>query len=72
MTKHYCHARGCSRAVHPRLLMCWRHWRMVPKALKDAVWATYRPGQEETKDPSPAYLAAAEAAVAAVAAQEGS
>jgi hypothetical protein len=53
------------------MLMCYKHWRMVPKALQQRVWATYRPGQEVTKDPSPEYLVAALAAVDAVADKEG-
>ena len=67
---HRCHAKGCSKAVPPRLLMCSRHWYMVPKRLRDAVWEHYRPGQEIDKCPTRAYLDAADAAIAAVAAQE--
>ena len=67
MSEHTCHARGCTKPVPPRMLMCYPHWRMVPKALQRAVWATYRPGQERTKDPSPEYLDAAGAAIDAVA-----
>ena len=26
------------------LLMCRRHWYMVPKPLRDAIWQTYRDG----------------------------
>jgi hypothetical protein len=69
-SKHLCHAVGCKRPCPPRMLMCKAHWRIVPKALQDAVWATYRPGQETTKTPSDAYLAAAQAAIDAVAAKE--
>lgn len=29
---------------------------MLPKALRDAVWAAYRPGQEATMTPSREYL----------------
>jgi hypothetical protein len=43
----------------------------VPKPLRDRVWATYRPGQEDDWQPSEAYLEAARAAVVAVAEQEG-
>lgn len=50
--------------------MCARHWRMVPRALQQAVWAAYRPGQERTKTPSRAYLDAAKVAINAVAARE--
>lgn len=67
MAAHLCHARGCEKSVPPRMLMCLPHWRMVPRALQLRVWATYRPGQERTKDPSPEYVDAAMAAVNAVA-----
>lgn len=60
---HVCHAVGCTTPVPPRLLMCGRHWAMVPKALQREVWATYRHGQEVDKRPSQAYLAAAHRAV---------
>lgn len=43
---------------------------MVPQRFKDAVWETYRPGQERDKDPSLEYLDAAMAAVNAVAKRE--
>lgn len=69
--KHKCHARGCDVAVLPRLLMCLRHWRMVPRPLQRQVWATYRPGQEVDKEPTGVYLAAAKAAIASVAEKEG-
>lgn len=36
---------------------------MLPKRLRDAIWAAYRPGQEATKDPSDVYLEAALEAV---------
>lgn len=67
MAEHTCHARGCKAPVPPARLMCLRHWRMVPKNLQRAVWATYELGQELTKDPSLEYLEAATAAVNAVA-----
>lgn len=51
--------------------MCGRHWAMVPAKLQRAVWATYRPGQCDDKDPSEAWHEAADAAIAAVALQEG-
>lgn len=71
MSEHTCHATGCEKRVPPRMLMCGKHWRMVPKPQQDAVWATYRPGQERTKDPSREYLIAARAAINAVAEKEG-
>jgi hypothetical protein len=50
--------------------MCGRHWRRVPRELQRAVWRHYKPGQEKTKQPSPEYLAAANAAIEAVAIAE--
>jgi hypothetical protein len=35
---------------------CKAHWFKLPQALRNRVWATYRPGQEITKTPSEAYL----------------
>jgi len=68
---HTCHAKGCKVPVAPKLLMCRRHWFMVPKPLRDRVWETYRPGQEVKKNPTTDYLDAADAAIAFVAKREG-
>jgi hypothetical protein len=57
MTAHTCHARGCDARTPPKLFMCARHWRMVPKHMQDAIWANYQPGQERGQAwPSDAYL----------------
>ena len=69
---HRCHAIGCPTHVHPRLLMCGKHWRMVPRALKAAVWSAYRAGQERDKKPSQAYREAARDAIMAVQEKENS
>jgi hypothetical protein len=58
---HSCHWPGCQEQVPPAMWGCRRHWFMLPKSLRDQIWATYRPGQEEDMEPSPAYLEAAEA-----------
>ena len=63
MAAHLCHAPGCKTAVPPKMFACRPHWFALPKAMRDAIWATYRDGQEVTKDPSPEYLEAARAAV---------
>jgi hypothetical protein len=70
-TPHFCHAEGCETKVPPSMLMCLKHWRMVPKPLQNAVWEHYVPGQEIRMNPSGEYVVAAQAAVDAVAAQEG-
>jgi len=44
---------------------------MVPKPLRDRIWATYRPGQCDDWQPSAAYCDTAIEAVKAVAAKEG-
>lgn len=68
---HICHAVECCNRVPPRMLMCIKHWRMVPKWLQSEVWRTYVPGQETRKDPTSEYLAAHHAAVGSVAGSEG-
>jgi hypothetical protein len=68
---HKCHAIGCNVAVPPRMLMCARHWRMVPRKTQITVWNEYREGQETDKKPSLAYLAIQRTAVGEVAEKEG-
>lgn len=68
---HTCHAKGCETEVPPKMLMCRPHWFSVPAELRRRVWKAYRPGQEEDKDPSPAYLAVMHEAIDAVARKEG-
>jgi len=69
--RHRCHAEGCNVEVPPRLLMCLRHWRMVPRAIQRRVWAEYVPGQEIRKDPTDEYMIVQREAVEAVAKSEG-
>lgn len=61
-TDHTCHWPGCTKKVPPRMWGCGRHWNMLPEYIRDAIWNAYVPGQEVRKDPSPAYLRAAQAA----------
>jgi len=56
-TPHLCHAFKCGVSIEPRKFMCPMHWRRLPAPLRAAILAAYKPGQEVTKDPSPAYLA---------------
>jgi diadenosine tetraphosphatase ApaH/serine/threonine PP2A family protein phosphatase len=67
---HHCHALRCTVAVPPRMHMCGRHWSRVPRRLQRDLWAAYRFGQEQDKDPSAAYLRAAAACIRAVAEKE--
>lgn len=68
---HLCHAIGCTTSVPPKMLMCRRHWAMVPRKTQITVWNEYRPGQEIDKRPSLAYLAIQQTAVGQVAEKEG-
>jgi hypothetical protein len=60
--QHGCHWPGCTAQVPPAMWGCTRHWYMLPKHLRDRIWAEYRPGQEEDMKPSIAYIANAQAA----------
>lgn len=63
MADHQCHATGCRVSVPPKMFACPRHWRRLPRSLRDAIWRYYRPGQEVLQDPSREYLLAARAAI---------
>lgn len=56
---HTCHWNDCEVAVPPKMWGCKKHWFMLPKYIRDEIWAFYRPGQEVDKQPSEAYLDAA-------------
>jgi hypothetical protein len=70
MPEHTCHATGCTRAVPPKMFMCRPHWYSLPKAMRDAIWAAYVPGQERRKDPTPEYIAVARNAIQYLEAKE--
>jgi hypothetical protein len=49
------------------MLMCLKHWRMVPRDIQNKVWATYQEGQEQGKaTPSKEWHEAADEAIEAV------
>jgi len=66
MNNHTCHAINCKTPVPPERLMCYRHWRMVSLDTQRKVWATYRNGQCDDKNPSPEWHKAADEAIKAV------
>jgi hypothetical protein len=57
---HTCHNPYCDKEIPPKMLACRTHWYQLPYALRVTIWATYVPGQEITKTPSPEYLAVAQ------------
>ncbi len=71
MTEHQCHAIGCSTPVQPKMHMCLKHWRMVPKLVQNLIWKHYRPGQEIDKQPSLDYIVTAFVSISCVALKEG-
>ncbi len=68
---HRCHAEDCKVEVPPKMLMCLRHWRMVPRALQNAIWEHYRAGQEVDKRPTKEYMIVQKCAVLYVGIKEG-
>lgn len=63
---HHCHADGCQKEVPPKMFMCLKHWRMVPKTFQNDIWKHYRPGQEIDKNPTNDYVKATQRARAIV------
>lgn len=53
---HHCHWTGCTKQVPAALWGCEKHWYKLPLALRRRIWATFRPGQEESKTPSREYV----------------
>jgi hypothetical protein len=66
MSGNPCPIKDCTRHAKPGQLMCWPHWRRVPKPLNHAVFETYR---NLRRDPE-AYRSARDQAIAAVNAKE--
>jgi hypothetical protein len=61
-----CPVPGCQKAIAGRMLLCPKHWRLVPKVLQKAVWELYVPGQEADRSlVRPGYMKAMSEAVAA-------
>lgn len=58
---HHCHWPGCTRKVPPALWGCKQHWYLLPRDLRDRIWKSFRPGQEDAKTPSREYVEAAKA-----------
>lgn len=63
--KHHCHVYGCKTEVPPRLLMCARHWSLVPDVMKDLINRSFSTDQCKNKGarPSLTWLKAARAAI---------
>lgn len=55
---HSCHHPHCNKHIKPNLVACAKEWFQLPKKLRDKIWETYVPGQEEFKNPTREYLKA--------------
>lgn len=42
-----CKIASCARPAKTGQLMCWPHWRGLPRRLKEAIFETYRSGMGE-------------------------
>lgn len=67
---HTCHWPGCGREVPPAMWGCKAHWFDLPVRIRRLIWASYVPGQEISKTPSPAYIRAAREAQQWIAARD--
>ena len=56
---HVCHWPDCYEQIPPAMWGCKKHWFMLPLPLRNKIWATYVPGQEQRMDPSQRYLTVA-------------
>jgi len=61
---HPCRIPGCPRQAKDGQLMCWPHWRRVPRALNRAIFETWADG------PADAYRANVREAVRVIQAKE--
>jgi hypothetical protein len=43
-----CPSPRCGARIDPTRLMCRRHWNLIPKRIRDRVWATWHSGQAAT------------------------
>ena len=68
---HWCHANDCRKVILSALLMCGRHWAMVPRPIQRLVLKHYKSGQEQGEVQfSAEWNASADAAIAYVSAME--
>ena len=72
MSRHTCHALGCTAPCPPRMFMCRTHWYMLSVGERDEVWRHYTPGQErDWSKVTPEYLEATMRIIQALAERTG-
>jgi hypothetical protein len=65
-----CAATGCEKQIPSTILMCWPHWRRVPKRIQRDIWDTCKRMVNGDEDAEAPYMFARDEAIAAVAAKE--
>lgn len=58
-----CYAKDCGEAIAPNRLMCWPHWRRVPRKVQRVIWDSYylaHPAHESSRLAARASIAAKE------------
>lgn len=69
---HPCAAELCAKLIPHRLLMCPRHWGMVPREIQSQLWRAYtRADSDGRARLTKGYLAAVDACIEAVRKAEG-
>ena len=61
-----CPVNGCGGRLGTGMMMCQFHWRRVPSALRDAVWAAWARFREQPDAPLPPLRQAQRNALASV------
>ena len=67
---HLCAARPCAARISTKYLMCFTHWRMVPRHQQTEVYAAYHSGTRKNTHPTDQYVAAVAAARESVTQQQ--
>ena len=63
---HKCAARSCDKRISLNLLMCGRHWMLLPRRIRERIWSEYHKGIADGTHPTGAYALAVDEAVRAV------
>lgn len=72
MSFHKCHAFMCDKPVQPRMLMCKKHWAMVPTNIQVRIKTNFHPDQCSGKiRPSMEWLKASREAINFITKAEG-
>ena len=63
VTVHKCAATSCTRRIGTSYLMCFDHWKLLPKHLQTEIYAQYHSGLRKGDHPNDAYVTAVQQAI---------